>query len=44
MVTNTIEARALTTTGQLQTEEKVSSFPDGASGLHTSHVWVVPAG
>lgn len=40
--THTIEVRAVTTTGQVQTEEKRSSFPKGASGLHTCHVRVVP--
>lgn len=41
--THTIEVQAVTSTGLQQTEEKRSAFPDGASGLHTSHVRVVPA-
>jgi len=40
--THTIEVRAATNPGLIQTEEKRSAFPDGASGLHTSHVRVVP--
>lgn len=40
--THTIEVRAVTNAGLSQTEEKRSAFPGGASGLHTSHVRVVP--
>ena len=40
--THTVEVRAVTSPGLTQTEEKRSAFPDGASGLHTAHVRVVP--
>jgi len=39
-----IEVRAMTGDGQVQTDDRRSAFPDGASGLHRSHVRVVPAG
>lgn len=40
--THEIEVRAVTAAGLDQTDEKRSAFPNGASGLHTSHVRVVP--
>jgi len=42
--THTIDVRAVTGAGLVQTDEKRGAFPNGASGLHTAHVRVVPLG